>query len=80
VGRGWNTFQPVLWLGAQTDVGIKADIQVEAAASFSVQTSVTVKTKMEATMVTMKKLIAGLLVGSMLLWGLVTFLQRRGGC
>jgi hypothetical protein len=34
---------------------------------------------MEATMVTMKKLIAGLLVGSMLLWGLVTFLQRRSG-
>lgn len=73
------TFLPVLWPGAQTDVGIKAGINAEATASFSAQTSVTVKSKMEATTV-MKKYITGLLVGSMLLWGLVTFLQRRSGC
>ena len=77
---GWDTFFPVLWPGAQIDVGIKADIKAEATASFSLQTSVTVKTKMEVVMRTMKQLVAGLLVGSMLLWGLVTFLQRRSGC
>lgn len=59
-----------------TGVGIKADINAEVTASFAFQTSVEVKTKME---VVMKKLISGLLVGSMLLWGLVTFLQRRSG-
>jgi hypothetical protein len=48
-------------------------------ASFAGQTSVTVKAKKEAIMTKTKKLVAGLLVGSVLLWGLVTSLQRRSG-
>ena len=69
----------VFWLGGPTVVGIKANVEASVTASFADQISVTAKAKMEVIMVATKKLIAGLLVGSMLLWGLVTSLQRRSG-
>jgi len=47
---------------------MRANVEAEASASFSCQTSVAVKTKVEATMTTMKKLIAGIAVWSVLLW------------
>jgi len=72
VSSRFDIIAVVLWLGGSTVVGIKANVEASATASFEGQTSVTVKSRMEVYMVTAKKLIAGLLVGSMLLWGLVT--------
>ena len=60
-------------------VSMKANVEASATASFKGQTSMAVQSKMEVSMVTVKKLVAGLLVGSMLLWGLVDALQRRSG-
>ena len=47
---------------------MKANVEGEASASFSCQTSVAVKTKVEAKMTTIMKLIAGIAVWSVLLW------------
>ena len=69
----------VLWPGRSTVVGIKANVEASATASFGGQTSVTVKSRMEVSMVAAKKLVAGLLVGSMLLWGLVTPYRDEAG-
>lgn len=66
-------------VGGVSSVGIKANVEATATVPLGSRTSVTVKTTMEVVMATTKRAIAGLLVGSMLLWGLVTSLQRRSG-
>lgn len=52
------------WL---TSVSVRANVEANVSASFGVQTSVQAKAKMEVCMTAIKKLIASIVVGSVLL-------------